>query len=260
MPNLPYSSIGHQPLMFQETPPTTTSSNQIPWHFQLDEHHWNMIKKVVGQEPVPLTAKELEEASGLSRSATLKRADDLVQMEIFDKRIKPGTEKRNYPPYIFSLAEKHKSEIVTYVNKRINSLNSDDSEPISKQAEEKELSQSNLSNFEENTHLTEQEQEKPLNQPSSEASFDQATESISDDDSVEPPSEQEHDLKNLDSSEKHIGLILQKMAQEIASLRNRVTQLEKQLEDTKPSQINDTVDFDQVLSILESEPPVDSTS
>lgn len=254
MSSSPYSSIGHQPLMFQDTPMTTNSSDQIPLHFQLDEHHWKMIKKVVNQEPVPLTAKELAEVSGLSRSATLKRAHELAQMGIFDKSNKPGTENRLYPPYIFSLAEKHKSEIVAYLNKGQHSLHSHDSNLMSEDIKEKELS-----NFEEDTYQTQQQQDKPLNQPNSEANFDKASKSISDDDSIQA-SVQEQGLKHLESSEKHIGLVLQKMAQEIASLRNRVTQLEQQLEDTKPSQISDTVDFDQVLSILDSKPSIDTTS
>ncbi|WP_157951125.1 hypothetical protein [Cyanothece sp. BG0011] len=239
--------------MFQETRPTKMSNHRIPWQLQLDEHHWKMIEKVVNQEPVPLTAKELAEVSGLSRSATLKRAHELAQMGIFDKSNKPGTENRLYPPYIFSLAEKYKSEIIADLNKGQHSLSSHDRDLVSQEIKEKELS-----NLEEDRHLT--EKERPLNEPSSEASFDQASKSISDDEYIQTSSLQEQDLKNLNSSEKHIGLILQKMAQEIASLRNRVTQLEKQLEDTKPSQISDTVDFDEVLSILESKPPIDSTS
>ena len=53
-------------------------------------------------------------------------------------------------------------------------------------------------------------------------------------------------------TQQNIGAILKRMAEEIASLRNRVNQLEQKFEKSETPKTSNDADFEQVLKILES--------
>lgn len=186
-------------------------------------------------------AKDLEEASGLSRSAALNRADKLVDSGVVDRQIKPGTENRHKPPYIFSLLPEFKKYFAALL-KEGNTENefemsnhqvfeASEMEAFGKKQESKQL------DFSENTQKLNTDidlKQDRLQHPVSQQEY-QKVETLED---------------NSSSLEKRIGKILTEMAKEIATLRSRVADLEEKLEQNP--QNTDQFDFDNILNILDN--------
>lgn len=230
------------------------------WDITTSELYKNMIAKLLKEEYVE--AKDLEEVSGLSRSAALKRAGELVEKGVVHRSIKPGTENRHKPPYIFFLYPEVRSQLAAWLQEKgfewhdqlkqgeikesgqdLQLINKVQLSPIKKESHQLDFSD----------ELVKEERENPVvmssvktngtsgQVPRTEKLLDNATEL-----KQEVTSKLDEESQSLD---KRIGIVLTKMAKEIEALRNRVASLERKLE--QKTQNTDSFDFGQVLSILE---------
>ena len=230
----------------------------IFWEISSSTQYQKMIAKLLQQEFVE--AKDLEDVSGLSRSAALKRAAELVQKGVVQRSIKPGTENRHKPPYRFSLYPEVKSQLAALLGEKgvewhdqlkqdeIKESGQDLQLNIQLSPTKQESQQVDFSD-----ELVKEELENPVvvssvntngtsgQVPRTEQLLDNAAER-----KQEPTSKFDEESQSL---EKQIGIVLTKMAKEIEALRNRVASLERKLE--QKTQDTDGFDFGQVLSILE---------
>jgi predicted transcriptional regulator len=229
------------------------------WEITTSELYKDMIAKLLQEESVE--AKDLEDVSGLSRSAALKRAAELVQKGVVQRSIKPGTQNRHKPPYIFSLYPEVKSQLAAWLQEKgfewHDQLKQDE---IKESGQDLQLNKVQLSPIKKESHqldfsdeLVKEERENPVvmssvkthgtsgQVPRTEQLLDNAAEQ-----KQEARSKFDEESQSL---EKQIGIILTKMAKEIEALRNRVAYLEQKLE--QKTQDTHSIDFGQVLSILE---------
>lgn len=257
MTKIPYGIIVQLRRMSQEYDmkafDSTSTSNFDP--SELDRSHWKIIYHINEMQPLA-EAKHLEHATGLSRSAALKYAHELCDKGILTKAIKPGTENRSYPPYVFSLSPELRPKIVEFLNNPFvqqEILNLvDDSSP---QQTNIELSGNTETGDYQNLSSSTSVQEQTDQHLATQDLVVDGTSPIQ----TTQSSQQEEDIRDLatakpspQNTDLDIGLVLKKMAEEIVLLKNRVAELEKKLEASKTPQSATNVDFEQVLSILET--------
>ena len=207
---------------------------------------WKILDRVRMMEPEDSTAKDLQDAAGLSRSAALKRCHELSDEGILVKRIKPGTENRSYPPYIFSMSPDVREEVIAFLESDI--------------VQERLLKEKSITD--DTNNLQELNQSEPAKtdlQQDSESAENQA--SLSTEAFLKKPADNSHSLsKSLethhDEDTQHdivnLSSILKKMAQEIARLKERVNQLEQRAEESSLLQTDENTDLKSVLKILEN--------
>lgn len=235
----------------------------IFWEITTSKQYKDMIDKLLKEEFVE--AKDLAEVSGLSRSAALNRADDLVQKGVVHRSIKPGTENRHKPPYRFSLYPDVRSQLAAWLKEKgfewQNQLKQDE---IKESGQDLQLNEVQLSPTKQESQqldfsdeIVKEELESPVvvssietndtsgQVPRTEKLLNHAAER-----KQESTSKFDEESQSL---ENRIGIVLTKMAtkmaKEIEALRNRVAYLEQKLEQN--TEDTDSFDFGQVLSILE---------
>jgi len=231
----------------------------IFWEISSSKQYQKMIAKLLQEEFVE--AKDLADVSGLSRSAALNRADDLVQKGVVHRSIKPGTENRHKPPYLFSLYPEVRSQLAAWLQEKgfewHNQLKQDE---IKESGQDLPLNEVQLSPTKQESQqldfsgeIVKEELANPVvvfsvetngtseQLPRTEKLLDNAIEL-----KQEATSKLDQETQSLD---KRIGIVLTKMAKEIEALRNRVAYLEQKLEQN--TEDTDSFDFGQVLSILE---------
>lgn len=235
----------------------------IFWEITTSKQYKDMIDKLLKEEFVE--AKDLAEVSGLSRSAALNRADDLVQKGVVHRSIKPGTENRHKPPYRFSLYPDVRSQLAAWLKEKgfewQDQLKQDE---IKESGQDLQLNEVQLSPTKQESQqldfsdeIVKEELESPVvvssietndtsgQVPRTEKLLNHAAER-----KQESTSKFDEESQSL---ENRIGIVLTKMAtkmaKEIEALRNRVAYLEQKLEQN--TEDTDSFDFGQVLSILE---------
>jgi len=231
----------------------------IFWEIASSKQYQKMIAKLLQKEFVE--AKDLADVSGLSRSAALNRADDLVQKGVVHRSVKPGTENRHKPPYLFSLYPDVRSQLAAWLQEKgfewHNQLKQDE---IKDSGQDLPLNEVQLSPTKQESQqldfsgeIVKKELANPVvvfsvetngtseQLPRTEKLLDNAIEL-----KQEATSKLDQETQSLD---KRIGIVLTKMAKEIEALRNRVAYLEQKLEQN--TEDTDSFDFGQVLSILE---------
>lgn len=223
------------------------------------ESYKRMIAKLLQEQFVE--AKDLEDASGLSRSAALNRAEKLVEKGVVHRRIKPGTENRHKPPYIFSLEPEVKAQLSALIQEkgaeRKDQLKQDE---IEKSTQDLHLDELQLSPTEQepqqidfSKEIVKEELGNSVVMPSAETNSNSGQVTVAEQlldntaaRKLEATSKFDEESQSL---EKRVGIVLTQMAKEIAALRNRVAYLEGRLE--QKTHNTDSFDFGQVLSILE---------
>jgi hypothetical protein len=231
----------------------------IFWEISSSTQYQKMIAKLLQEEFVE--AKDLEDVSGLSRSAALKRAAELVEKKVVHRRIKPGTENRHKPPYIFFLYPEVRSQLAAWLQEKGFEWHDQLKQgEIKESGQDLQLNKVQLSPIKKESHqlnfsdeLVKEELGNPIvvssvetndtsgQVPRTQELLDNAAER-----KQEATSKFDQETQSLD---KRIGIVLTKMAKEIEALRNRVASLERKLE--QKTQNTDSFDFGQVLSILE---------
>jgi hypothetical protein len=230
----------------------------IFWEISSSKQYQKMIAKLLHEEFVE--AKDLADVSGLSRSAALKRAAELVDKRLVDRRIKPGTENRHKPPFIFSLYPEVRSQLAAWLQEKGVEWDELKQDEIKESGQDLQLNEVQLSPTKQESQqldfsneLVKEELGNPIvvssvetndtsgQVPRTQELLDNAAER-----KQEATSKFDQETQSLD---KRIGIVLTKMAKEIEALRNRVDSLERKLE--QKTQNTDSFDFGQVLSILE---------
>jgi predicted transcriptional regulator len=219
-----------------QTPKIRKLHPSVLFEIASSEVNKKMIARLLQEEFVE--AKDLQEATGLSRSASLKRAENLVEKGTVHRRKKPGTENRHKPPYIFYLDPEVKSQLAVLVQEK------EAEQHVQPKHEEIEESGQDLQLDELQLSSTEQESKQLDSSNELIKEVDNATER-----KQEATSKFDEGSQSL---EKRVGIVLTQMAKEIAALRNRVAYLERKLE--QKIQDTDSFDFGQVLNILEPRP------
>jgi hypothetical protein len=228
------------------------------WEITTSELYKNMIAKLLKEEFVE--AKDLEDVSGLSRSAALKRAAELVEKRVVYRRIKPGTENRHKPPYIFSLYPEVRSQLAAWLQEKGVEWDELKQDEIKESGQDLQLKEVQLSPTKQESQqldfsndLVKEELGNPIvvssvetNETSGQVPRTQELLDNAAERKQEATSKFDQETQSLD---KRIGIVLTKMAKEIEALRNRVGSLERKLE--QKTQNTDSFDFGQVLSILE---------
>jgi hypothetical protein len=228
------------------------------WEITTSELYKNIIAKLLKEEFVE--AKDLEDVSGLSRSAALKRAADLVEKRVVYRRIKPGTENRHKPPYIFSLYPEVRSQLAAWLQEKGVEWDELKQDEINESGQDLQLNEVELSPTKQESQQLDFSNESVKEElgnpivvssvetndtsgqvPRTQELLDNAAER-----KQEATSKFDRETQSLDT---RIGIVLTKMAKEIEALRNRVASLERKLE--QKTQNTDSFDFGQVLSILE---------
>ena len=232
---------------------------KLNWIFLALKQDKNLIERLLQEESVE--AKYLADASELSRSAVLNRLDKLVEKGLVHRRVKPGTENRHKPPYIFSLDPDFRSQVAALLQEKgVERQEQPKQDQIEDGSQDLQLDQLKLSSTDQQSQQlgfsNEIVKEELGNRvavssvetngtsvpvPRAEQLLDNATEQKQD-----TTSKFDEETQSLD---KRIGIVLTKMAKEIEALRNRVASLERKLE--QKTQNTDGVDFDQILGILE---------
>jgi hypothetical protein len=231
----------------------------IFWEISSSKPYQNMIAKLLQEEFVE--AKDLEDVSGLSRSAALKRAAELVEKRVVHRRIKPGTENRHKPPYIFSLYPEVKSQLAALLQEKGFEWHDQLKQgEIKESGQDLQVNKVQLSPTKQESQqldfsdeLVKEERENPVVMSSVKTNGTSGqvprTEQLLDNAAEQKQEARSKFDEESQSLEKQIGIILTKMAKEIEALRNRVAYLEQKLE--QKTQDTHSIDFGQVLSILE---------
>lgn len=256
----PYNQSQLEQLYLSTQASKRMNLDSIFWEINTSKQSKNMITKLLQEEFVE--AKDLAEVSGLSRSAALNRADDLVQKGVIRRTIKPGTENRHKPPYIFFLEPEVRSQLVEWLEKKgvewqdhlikqdeIKESGQDlqpnevQLSPTKQEPQQLDFSDEILKEEVENRVVVSSLETKATSGqvPRTEKLLDNAAER-----KQEATSKIDEESLSL---QKQIGVVLTKMAKEIEALRYRVAYLEQKLE--QKTQDTDSFDFAQVLSILE---------
>lgn len=82
----------------------------------LDEADFRILKIALEASPDWVESKDFDDRTGLSsRSANLSRASKLAERGLIVSQIKPGTENRNKPPYVYSIVSEYKEAIAQKV-------------------------------------------------------------------------------------------------------------------------------------------------
>ncbi|MEG4323367.1 MULTISPECIES: hypothetical protein [unclassified Microcoleus] len=177
------------------------------------------------------------------------------------RRVKPGTENRHKPPYIFSLDPDFRSQVAALLQEKgVERQEQPKQDQIEDGSQDLPLDHLQLSSTDQQSQqlgfsneIVKEELGNPVAVssvetngtsvpvPRAEQLLDNATEQ-----KQETTSKSDEESQSLD---KRIGIVLTKMAKEIEALRNRVAYLERKLEQN--TQNTDGFDFGQVLSILE---------
>lgn len=223
---------------YLELSSSTLNQEKLDPHFLYtaiaSEPDWKIIKKLLQVNFAE--ARDLEEASGLSRSAALNRADKLVEAGIVARQIKPGTENRHKPPYIFSLHSK--------ARKLLRAMLKD-------QNAENELKTSKHQVFEVSAieAFRNKQESEQLDSPE-DAQKPEVTTNLGQDDSNNRVSQQlqQETLSALKEHNSSLEIVLTEMAKEIVALRNRVADLERKFEQN-PQNPNE-FDHNNILHML----------
>jgi predicted transcriptional regulator len=242
-----------------QTPKRGNLDPRVFFEIATSESYKRMIRKLLQEEFVE--AKDLEDASGLSRSAALNRAEKLVEKGVVHRRIKPGTENRHKPPYIFSLEPEVKAQLSALIQEKGTERKDQlKQEEIEESSQDLQLDELQLSPIEQepqqldfSNEIVKEELVNSVVVPSVETNATSGQVPIAEqllDNAAERKQEVTSKFdEESQSLEKRVGIVLTQMAKEIAALRNRVVYLERKLE--QKTQDTDSFDFGQVLSILE---------